>query len=123
MSVDLYTYNDDVRRKVVGHPGQLVARGLRRGPPADAHLAVPGRRPAARRRGPPPAAADRDPAPGQGALLPGSAEPARSGIYEWDDRQKAELEPLRPAPANFIRRMKEELRDLDGQPALPRARP
>ena len=40
-------------------------------------------------------------------------------LYEWSDRQKAELEPLRPAPANFIRRMKEELRDLEGRPLFP----
>ena len=85
-------------------PRVLVARGVRRGAPADSDLAVPRRRPRASRPHPPPAAAHRHPAPRQGALLPRPAEPARPDALPLGpaaDRLRhraATQHPVVPAP-------------------------
>lgn len=42
------------------------------------------------------------------------------GLYPWDERTRDYGEdPLRPSELSFLRRMKEELRDVDGTPLFP----
>ena len=118
-SVDLYTYNDDVRRKVAGTRASwslAIFDEAHRLTPTSQYLG-----------------AARQLTDKAHHLLLLTATPHRGKehffrallnlldpvLYEWSDRQKAELEPLRPAPANFIRRMKEDLRDLEGRPLFP----
>jgi superfamily II DNA or RNA helicase len=119
-SVDLYTYNEDVRRKVAGARASwslAIFDEAHRLTPTSQYLG------AARQL------ADRT-----HHLLMLTATPHRGKehffrallnlldpvLYEWSERApRSDEQPLRPAPANFIRRMKEELRDLEGRPLFP----
>jgi superfamily II DNA or RNA helicase len=40
-------------------------------------------------------------------------------LYPWDSRQTEYETPLRPSTLSFLRRMKEELKDLEGNPLFP----
>lgn len=119
VSVDLYTYNEDVRRKVAGSRSSwslAVFDEAHRLTPTSQYLG------AARQLG------ER-----AHHLLLLTATPHRGKehffrallnlldpvLYEWAERQAAPAEPMRPASTNFLRRMKEELRDLEGRPLFP----
>ena len=101
------------------HAGVLVARGVRRGPPPHAHLPVPGGRRGACRSLPSPPPAHRDAPPWQGAFLPGLCHLLDPELYPWDPDDDRYDASLRPGRLSFLRRMKEELKDLDGKDLFP----
>jgi superfamily II DNA or RNA helicase len=120
VSVDLYTYNPDVRRKVVGTRASwslAVFDEAHRLTPTSQYLG---------------AAAQLAELSHHLLLL--TATPHRGkehffrallhlldrAIYPWDDAVKDYADMvLRPGRDNFLRRMKEDLRDLDGNPLFP----
>ena len=119
VSVDLYTYNEDVRRKIVGSRSSWslgVFDEAHRLTPTSQYLG-----------------AARQLAEHVHHLLLLTATPHRGKehffrallnlldpvVYEWSESPQAGAQPLRPASANFLRRMKEDLRDLDGRPLFP----
>lgn len=115
VSVDLYTYNSDVRRKIVGSRASwslAVFDEAHRLTPTSQYLGAAGQ------------LADH-----AHHLLLLTATPHRGkehyfrallnlldpAIYPWDESVKDYPGlPLRPGRDNFLRRMKEDLRDLDG---------
>ena len=120
VSVDLYTYNSDVRRKIVGSRASwslAVFDEAHRLTPTSQYLGAAGQLADQR---PPPAAADRhartEARSTTSARCFNLLDPA---IYPWDESAKDYAgAPLRPGRDNFLRRMKEDLRDLDGKPAV-----
>lgn len=121
VSVDLYTYNSDVRRKIVGSRASwslAVFDEAHRLTPTSQYLG-----------------AARQLAELTHHLLLLTATPHRGKehyfralvnltdprLYPWsnDVKDYGGL-PLRPGPDHFLRRMKEELKDLEGNPLFPR---
>jgi superfamily II DNA or RNA helicase len=120
VSLDLYTYNSDVRRKIVGGRASwslAVFDEAHRLTPTSQYLG------AARQLG-----------DAAHHLLLLTATPHRGkehffrallnlldqALYPWDESKKDYSGlPLRPGRDNFLRRMKEDLRDQDGQPLFP----
>jgi superfamily II DNA or RNA helicase len=120
VSVDLYTYNQDVRRKVVGARASwslAVFDEAHRLTPTSQYLG---------------AAAQLAELSHHLLLL--TATPHRGkehffrallhlldpAVYPWDNLVKDYADMvLRPGRDNFLRRMKEDLRDLDGNPLFP----
>ncbi len=119
VSVDLYTHNADVRRKVAGSRASwslAVFDEAHRLTPTSQFLA------AARELG-----------SRTHHLLLLTATPHRGkehffrallnlldpGLYPWDPRASEYETPLRPGTLSFLRRMKEELKGLDGRPLFP----
>ncbi|WP_406300279.1 DUF3883 domain-containing protein [Embleya sp. NBC_00888] len=116
VSLDLYTYNADVRRKVVGSRASwslAVFDEAHRLTPTSQYLG-----------------AARQLSDATHHLLLLTATPHRGkehffrallhlldpAIYPWDESAKDYDSVLRPGRDNFLRRMKEDLRDLDGAP-------
>ncbi|MFG1612455.1 helicase-related protein [Nonomuraea wenchangensis] len=117
VSLDLYTYNSDVRRKIVGSRASwslAVFDEAHRLTPTSQYLG-----------------AARQLADTTHHLLLLTATPHRgkehyfrallnildAAIYPWDNNTKDYSgAALRPGRDNFLRRMKEDLRDLDGEP-------
>ena len=116
VSLDLFTYNTDVRRKVVGSRASwslAVFDEAHRLTPTSQHLS------AARQLG-----------DVSHHLLLLTATPHRGkedffrallnlldpAIYRWDPSERTYDHPMHPGPNNFLRRMKEDLRGLDGEP-------
>jgi superfamily II DNA or RNA helicase len=120
VSVDLYTYNPDVRRKVVGTRASwslAVFDEAHRLTPTSQYLG-----------------AAAQVAELSHHLLLLTATPHRGkehffrallhlldpGLYPWDDAVKDHADmPARPGRDSFLRRMKEDLRDLDGDLLFP----
>jgi len=117
VSIDLYTYNSDVRRKIVGSRGSwslAVFDEAHRLTPTSQYLGAAEQLALASHH-----------------LLLLTATPHRGkehffrallhllepDLYPWDDRVKDYGDTiLRPGRDNFLRRMKEDLRDLEGNP-------
>ncbi|WP_436059265.1 helicase-related protein [Arthrobacter sp. LjRoot78] len=119
VSVDLYTYNGDVRRKVSGGRSSwslTVFDEAHRLTPTSQYLG-----------------AAREVADRTHHLLLLTATPHRGKehyfrallnlldptLYPWDERQTEYDKALRPSTLSFLRRMKEELKDLDGNALFP----
>lgn len=119
VSLDLYTYNPDVRRKVVGSRASwslTVFDEAHRLTPTSQYLG-----------------AARQLSDTTHHLLLLTATPHRGkehffrallhlldpAIYPWDTSAKDYDTALRPGRDNFLRRMKEDLRGLDGEPLFP----
>ena len=119
VSVDLFTYNNDVRRKVAGARASwslAVFDEAHRLTPTSQYLQS-AHELAARTH----------------HLLLLTATPHRGRehyfrallnlldrtLYPWDPRQTEYETPLRPSTLSFLRRMKEELKDLEGRPLFP----
>ncbi|EID81743.1 helicase domain-containing protein [Rhodococcus opacus RKJ300 = JCM 13270] len=119
VSVDLYTYNPDVRRKIAGSRASwslTVFDEAHRLTPTSQYLG-----------------AAREVAARTHHLLLLTATPHRGKehyfrglmnlldptLYPWDPRQSEYETALRPGALSFLRRMKEELRDLDGNNLFP----
>ena len=119
VSLDLYTYNEDVRRKIAGDRASwslAVFDEAHRLTPTSQYLG------AARqlaRASSPPAAPDRDAASRQGGLLPRASERSSTGGSTRFLRPASSGRRLVPGGLHFLRRMKEELVDLDGSPLFP----
>jgi superfamily II DNA or RNA helicase len=119
VSVDLYTYNVDVRRKVAGARASWSLAVF-----DEAHRLTP----TSRYLG-----AARELANRTHHLLLLTATPHRGKehffrgllnlldpmLYPWDPRETEYDSPLRPWTLTFLRRMKEELKDLEGTPLFP----
>ena len=116
VSVDLFTHNPDVRRRVAGPKASwslAVFDEAHRLTPTSQYLA-----------------AARELASRSHHLLLLTATPHRGKehffrallnlldpqLYQWDRRTTDYEHPLRPSTLSFLRRMKEDLKDLDGQP-------
>ncbi|MEV0694829.1 helicase-related protein [Streptomyces sp. NPDC050388] len=119
VSVDLYTYNPDVRRKISGARASwslTVFDEAHRLTPTSQYLG-----------------AAREVANRTHHLLLLTATPHRGKehyfrgllslldptLYPWDSRQTEYPNALRPSTLSFLRRMKEELKDFDGEPLFP----
>lgn len=119
VSVDLFTYNPDVRRKVSGARASwslAVFDEAHRLTPTSQYLT-----------------AARELSVRTHHLLLLTATPHRGKehffrgllnlldptLYPWDPRQTEYDNALRPSTLSFLRRMKEELKDLDGRPLFP----
>lgn len=116
VSLDLFTRNSDVRRRVAGADASwslAVFDEAHRLTPTSQYLG-----------------AAQELAASAHHLLLLTATPHRGkehffrallnlldpGLYPWDPRAVAYDRPLRPSGLSFLRRMKEELRDFDGSP-------
>ncbi|PZF66093.1 hypothetical protein DEI81_00150 [Curtobacterium sp. MCBD17_013] len=119
VSVDLFTYNNDVRRKVAGARASwslAVFDEAHRLTPTSQYLT-----------------AARELSVRTHHLLLLTATPHRGKehffrgllnlldptLYPWDQRQTEYDNALRPSTLSFLRRMKEELKDLEGRPLFP----
>ena len=119
VSVDLFTYNNDVRRKVAGTRSSwslAVFDEAHRLTPTSQYLT-----------------AARELSVRTHHLLLLTATPHRGKehffrgllnlldptLYPWDPRQTDYETSLRPSTLSFLRRMKEDLRDLEGRPLFP----
>ena len=119
VSVDLYTYNVDVRRKVAGARASwslAVFDEAHRLTPTSQYLG-----------------AARELAGRSHHLLLLTATPHRGKehffrgllnlldpmLYPWDPRETEYDSPLHPSTLTFLRRMKEELKDLEGNDLFP----
>lgn len=119
VSVDLFTYNNDVRRKVAGARASwslAVFDEAHRLTPTSQYLT-----------------AARELSGRTHHLLLLTATPHRGKehffrgllnlldptLYPWDPRQTEYDTALRPSRLSFLRRMKEELKDLEGRPLFP----
>ncbi|WP_072313382.1 helicase-related protein [Agrococcus sp. Marseille-P2731] len=119
VSVDLFTYNNDVRRKVAGARASwslAVFDEAHRLTPTSQYLT-----------------AARELSVRTHHLLLLTATPHRGKehffrgllnlldptLYPWDPRQTEYDNALRPSTLSFLRRMKEELKDLEGRPLFP----
>ncbi|MFF2485148.1 helicase-related protein [Microbacterium sp. NPDC058062] len=119
VSVDLYTHNIDVRRKVSGNRASwslAVFDEAHRLTPTSQYLG------AARELG------DRShhlllltatPHRGKEHYFRGLLNLLDPTLYPWDPRETEYSAALRPSALSFLRRMKEDLRDLEGQPLFP----
>ena len=119
VSVDLYTYTSDVRRKVSGARASwslAVFDEAHRLTPTSQYLG------AAREL------ADRShhlllltatPHRGKEHYFRGLLNLLDPMLYPWDARQSDYETALRPSTLSFLRRMKEELKDLEGNPLFP----
>ena len=118
-SVDLYTHNRDVRRKVAGARASWSLAVF-----DEAHRLTPTSRYLA---------AAQELAPGTHHLLLLTATPHRGkehffrglcnlldpALYPWDPDEDDYEGSLRPSRLTFLRRMKEDLRDVDGTRLFP----
>ena len=120
VSVDLFTHNPDVRRKVVGPRASwslAVVDEAHRLTPTSQYLG-----------------AAQQIAKGTHHLLLLTATPHRGkehyfrallnvldpALYPWSENQQSYgNQPLRPSNLSFLRRMKEDLKDLEGRPLFP----
>lgn len=119
VSVDLFTYNNDVRRKIAGARASwslTVFDEAHRLTPTSQYLS-----------------AARELSGRTHHLLLLTATPHRGKehffrgllnlldptLYPWDSRQTDYDTALRPSTLSFLRRMKEELKDLEGRPLFP----
>ncbi len=119
VSVDLYTYNADVRRKVSGTRASwslAVFDEAHRLTPTSQYLG------AAREL------ANRThhlmlltatPHRGKEQFFRGLLNLLDPTLYPWDSRETEYDTALRPSTLSFLRRMKEELKDLEGNPLFP----
>jgi superfamily II DNA or RNA helicase len=119
VSVDLYTYNLDVRRKVSGARASwslAVFDEAHRLTPTSQYLGA-GRE-----------LADRShhlllltatPHRGKEHFFRGLLNLLDAGQYPWDPRQPEYPTPSQPSDLSFLRRMKEELKDLEGNQLFP----
>jgi superfamily II DNA or RNA helicase len=115
VSLDLFTYNTDARRKVVGSRASwslAVFDEAHRLTPTSQHLSAAHQLSEVSHH-----------------LLLLTATPHRGkenffrallnlldpAIYRWDPSEKTYDNPMHPGPNNFLRRMKEDLRGLDGE--------
>jgi superfamily II DNA or RNA helicase len=120
VSVDLFTHNPDVRRRVAGPKASwslAIFDEAHRLTPTSQYLA-----------------AARELASRSHHLLLLTATPHRGKehffrallnlldpqLYQWDRRATDYEHPLRPSTLSFLRRMKEDLKDLDGQALFKR---
>lgn len=118
-SIDLYTYNPDVRRKISGARASwslTVFDEAHRLTPSSQYLG-----------------AAREVANRTHHLLLLTATPHRGKehyfrgllslldptLYPWDPRKTEYDNALKPSTLSFLRRMKEDLKDLDGMPLFP----
>lgn len=119
VSVDLFTYNNDVRRKIAGARASwslVVFDEAHRLTPTSQYLT-----------------AARELSVRTHHLLLLTATPHRGKehffrgllnlldptLYPWDSRPTEYDTALRPSTLSFLRRMKEELKDLEGHPLFP----
>lgn len=119
VSVDLYTYNSDVRRKVSGARASwslAVFDEAHRLTPTSQYLT------AARELG---ARTHHlllltaTPHRGKEHFFRGLLNLLDATLYPWDPRQSDYETALRPSTLSFLRRMKEELKDLEGLRLFP----
>lgn len=119
VSIDLFTYNNDVRRRVAGPQASWSLAVF-----DEAHRLTP----SSQMWG-----AGRELSVRAHHLLLLTATPHRGKehffralmnlldpqLYPWDRQSSADLPPLRPGSLSFLRRMKEDLRDRDGELLFP----
>ena len=119
VSVDLYTYTPDVRRKVSGARASWSLAVF-----DEAHRLTP----TSQYLGAAAELASRShhlllltatPHRGKEHFFRGLLNLLDPTIYPWDPRQTDYDTALRPSTLSFLRRMKEELKDLEGNPLFP----
>jgi superfamily II DNA or RNA helicase len=119
VSVDLYTYTPDVRRKVSGARASWSLAVF-----DEAHRLTP----TSQYLGAGAELANRShhlllltatPHRGKEHFFRGLLNLLDPTIYPWDPRQTDYETALRPSTLSFLRRMKEELKDLEGNPLFP----
>jgi superfamily II DNA or RNA helicase len=119
VSVDLYTYTPDVRRKVSGARASWSLAVF-----DEAHRLTP----TSQYLGAAAELANRShhlllltatPHRGKEHFFRGLLNLLDPTIYPWDPRQTDYETALRPSTLSFLRRMKEELKDLEGNPLFP----
>ncbi|MGD1225786.1 helicase-related protein [Streptomyces krungchingensis] len=119
VSIDLYTYNHDVRRKVAGGRSSwslAVFDEAHRLTPTSQYLGA-GREIA--RRTHHLLLLTATPHRGKEHFFRGLLNLLDPTLYPWDSRQTDYEIALRPSTLSFLRRMKEELKDLDGNKLFP----
>ncbi|BCJ61556.1 helicase [Micromonospora endophytica] len=119
VSVDLYTYNRDVRRKVAGSRASwslAVFDEAHRLTPTSQYLTA-ARELAARTHHL--LLLTATPHRGKEHFFRGLLNLLDPTLYPWDPRQTEYETALRPSTLSFLRRMKEELKDLEGRPLFP----
>jgi hypothetical protein len=119
VSIDLYTYNTDVRRKVAGSRASWSLAVF-----DEAHRLTP----TSQYLGAAHEVADRahhlllltaTPHRGKEHFFRGLLHLLDPAIYPWDPRASDYTSALRPSALSFLRRMKEDLKDLEGKPLFP----
>lgn len=119
VSVDLYTYNVDVRRKVAGDRASwslTVFDEAHRLTPTSQYLGA-AREVAARTHHL--LLLTATPHRGKEHYFRGLMNLLDDTLYPFDPRQSTYDSALRPGTLSFLRRMKEDLRDLQGNPLFP----
>ncbi|MET8008500.1 helicase-related protein [Streptomyces sp. NPDC005271] len=119
VSIDLYTHNHDVRRKVSGGRASwslTVFDEAHRLTPTSQYLGA-GREVA--RRTHHLLLLTATPHRGKEHFFRGLLNLLDSTLYPWDPRQTDYDTALRPSTLSFLRRMKEDLRDLEGNKLFP----
>jgi superfamily II DNA or RNA helicase len=119
VSIDLYTYNHDVRRKVAGGRASwslTVFDEAHRLTPTSQYLGA-GREVAQRTHHL--VLLTATPHRGKEHYFRGLLNLLDPTLYPWDPRQTEYETALRPSTLSFLRRMKEELKDLEGNKLFP----
>ena len=119
VSVDLYTYNSDVRRKVAGARASwslAVFDEAHRLTPTSQYLTA-GRELSVRTHHL--LLLTATPHRGKEHFFRGLLNLLDPTLYPWDPRQSEYESALRPSRLSFLRRMKEELKDLEGNDLFP----
>lgn len=119
VSIDLYTYNVDVRRKVAGDRASwslTVFDEAHRLTPTSQYLGA-AREVAARTHHL--LLLTATPHRGKEHYFRGLMNLLDETLYPFDPRQSVYESALRPGTLSFLRRMKEDLRDLEGNPLFP----
>ncbi|MEU2727728.1 helicase-related protein [Streptomyces griseoviridis] len=119
VSIDLYTHNHDVRRKISGVRASwslTVFDEAHRLTPTSQYLGA-GREVA--RRTHHLLLLTATPHRGKEHFFRGLLNLLDSTLYPWDPRQTDYYTALRPSTLSFLRRMKEDLRDLEGNKLFP----
>jgi superfamily II DNA or RNA helicase len=119
VSVDLYTYNTDVRRKISGARTSwslTVFDEAHRLTPTSQYLTA-AREVSARTHHL--LLLTATPHRGKEHFFRGLLNLLDPTLYPWDPQQTDYDAALRPSTLSFLRRMKEELKDLDGRPLFP----
>ncbi|MDB4872458.1 MAG: hypothetical protein JWL97_3462, partial [Gemmatimonadales bacterium] len=119
VSIDLYTYNHDVRRKLAGGRASwslTVFDEAHRLTPTSQYLGA-GREIAQRTHHL--LLLTATPHRGKEHFFRGLLNLLDPTLYPWDPRQTEYDTALRPSTLSFLRRMKEELKDLEGNKLFP----
>ena len=120
VSIDLFTYNNDVRRKLSGEHASWSLAVF-----DEAHRLTP----TAQYLGAASELADKafhlllltaTPHRGKEGFFRALFNLLDPNLYPWDATRQDYERPLRPSPLHYLRRMKESLRDHDGSELFPR---